>query len=224
MLSITLNRKYATTRGKNLKSYRLFNVKKWAIGVLMLLMPMLSLWAQKTRLEYTIIKSGQPVGKLYFSRSINKDTVVFKAESNVNTRLILPIKVMALEIANYKNGVLQHSSLYRKVNAKEKVNRRVKLNKSHYIINQNNSNTILKVYPIRHSIVGIFCEEPVNINRLYSDNYQQLIPIRKVIAHKYRADFPDGSYNYYYFKNGICTRVEVHHTLYSLQFVLNKII
>jgi len=33
---------------------------------------------------------------------------------------------------------------------------------------------------------------------------------------------PDGNYNYYSFQNGICNKVEVHHTFYTIQITLKE--
>jgi hypothetical protein len=56
---------------------------------------------------------------------------------------------------------------------------------------------------------------------VYSDNFQQYVPVTKVSANKYKISFPNGNYNYYTYKNGVCTTVDISQTLYDIQFRLN---
>lgn len=213
---------YGLRKRQSLTHLSLVSLNKKVVAVLTLLFVTISLYAQNLSLEYAIIKQNKKVGTLSFSRISNKDGVTFKVESNVLTNMVVPVKVETQEMAHYKNGILQYSSIYRKVNDKQKVNKQLRLKKNSYILTQGSKETSLDIYPIRNSMVGIFCQEPLHISTIYSDNYQQLISIQKTNEHQYKTLLPNGNYNYYYFKNGICYKVEVHHSLYSLQFVLNK--
>lgn len=178
--------------------------------------------AQTTYLEYSILKNGKTVGSLHCSCEITNEDVRFKVESNVNTHLGMPIKVETHEIAYYKKGVLQNSSVFRKVNDRVKVNKSLKIQAGYYIINQKQGDEVLGIYPIYRSISGIFCQEPLHVANIYSDNFQKMLPIHKTGLHEYKLTLPDGNYNLYYYENGFCTKVDVHNTFYSLQFVLKK--
>jgi len=77
-------------------------------------------------------------------------------------------------------------------------------------------------YPIHNSILSLYYKEPVNINSIYSDNFQQYVDIKKVDTNKYRVSFPNGHCNYYSYAQGVCTRVDVEQPLFNLQFLLNR--
>jgi hypothetical protein len=66
----------------------------------------------------------------------------------------------------------------------------------------------------------LYTKEPLNINQVYSDNFQCFLPIKKDAEHQYRVNLPDGNYNEYHFENGICKLVVVNHSLYTIRMEL----
>ena len=49
-----------------------------------------------------------------------------------------------------------------------------------------------------------------------------IMALGKVEENKYRLSLPDGNYNYYIYKNGLCTRVDIERTFFTVQFLLRK--
>ena len=74
--------------------------------------------------------------------------------------------------------------------------------------------------PVEHTILSLYYKEPQNIREIFSDNFQQYLPISKTSAGKYRVDLPNGSSNYYIYQQGRLVRVEVEQPFYALQFIL----
>jgi hypothetical protein len=75
---------------------------------------------------------------------------------------------------------------------------------------------------ILSATICFYCIAPFlkNITKVYSDNYQKLLDLKKVDEHKYRLTLPDGNYNYYTYRDGVCCKVDVERTFFTLQFVL----
>jgi len=189
------------------------NTKNFSL--LVLLSITISVQAQQKRLEYNIKRNGDVVGTIIFTHGITSNRTVFTMESEVNTRFIFNFKAKAREEAIYDDSILTWSSVYRKLNDNVKVDKKTKANGNVYTVYKGSKTETLNNYPIRYNMLSIYVIEPLNIPKVYSDNFQQQLDIQKIADHHYKIKFPDGNYNEYFYTGGVCSRVEVHHTMYS---------
>jgi len=189
------------------------NTKNFSL--LVLLSITISAQAQQKRLEYNIKRNGNVVGTIIFTHGITSNRTVFTMESEVNTRFIFNFKAKAREEAIYDDSILTWSSVYRKLNDNVKVDKKTKANGNVYTVYKGSKTETLNNYPIRYNMLSIYVIEPLNIPKVYSDNFQQQLDIQKIADHHYKIKFPDGNYNEYFYTGGVCSRVEVHHTMYS---------
>jgi len=141
-------------------------------------------------------------------------------ESDVKTRFIFSFTAHSNEEAVYHNGILLHSSIYRKMNGSEKVNKQHQAGNNQYIIHAGERTEVTKAYPITYNMLSFYSKEPENISKVYSDNFQSFIAIQKTDQHRYKVTLPDGNYIYYSYKNGVLSLVEIHHSFYSASIVL----
>jgi hypothetical protein len=190
--------------------------------ILLLVILFLSLksHSQNRLLNYKILRNGNKVGTVRFRESNSGNMKYLQIESEVKTRFIFSFNAHAKEEAVYSNGVLQHSSIYRKLNGNEKVNKQHQMENNRYLIHAGTSESISKVYPITYNMLCLYRKEPVNITAVYSDNFETFLTIQKMEAHQYKITLPDGNYNYYRYKDGILNEIEIHHTFYSANIVL----
>ena len=114
------------------------------------------------------------------------------------------------------------SSVFRKLNGTVKADKKTKANGNVYTIYKGNKTETLTNYPIRYNMLSIYVVEPAQVSTVYSDNFQQHINIQKIADHHYKIKFPDGNYNEYFYTNGICARVEIHHSLYRATIELKS--
>jgi hypothetical protein len=191
------------------------------LAALMLLITVMS-HAQDRQFKYQIVRNGNKVGTLDFSETTNGGMDYLKMESDVRTRFIFTFTAHASEEAVYRNGVLLHSSIYRKLNGNEKVNKQHLAQNSQYIIRAGKNTGINKNYPITYNMLSLYSKEPENVSRVYSDNFEAFLSIQKVEGHKYKITLPDGNYNYYCYKEGVLNLVEIHHSLYSANIILTN--
>ncbi|MBA2563657.1 MAG: hypothetical protein H0V14_12270 [Chitinophagaceae bacterium] len=220
-----------------LKKYRLTGIKLsmmeetgllifWIskrIGIIVILLLLSGLLqAQEKTWYYQIIKNGDSVGSLCLQQWVNGNITRLKMVSEIEVRFLLKIKVYSIEEAIFQEGRLLFSSVYRKVNGQEKINKQTRaLYNTYQLINDGKTAT-LNTGPILNNILTLYLREPGNLAKVYSDNHQQFVNLQKTGEHTYKVELPDGNYNFYSFQNGICTRAEVHHSLYKLQFVLTQ--
>jgi hypothetical protein len=160
------------------------------------------------------------MGSLLLSQNTVGTTTHIKIESIVKTRFIIRINVESVEEATFQNGILVYSSLKRSVNGNERVNQQIQAKGVFYKMTSGSKIKNLPAYPIYYSILSLYYQEPVKISQVYSDNFQQYVGVNLAGANKYKISFPNGNYNYYTYKNGVCTTVDIIQSLYNIQFQL----
>jgi len=178
--------------------------------------------AQKNELAYDVVRNNKNIGTLKIQCSSYANKVLYRLESNIRMRFIVSFTAEAIEETIFENGVIIYSSLYRKLNGKEKANKKTVLTASGYEIQDGPEKETLNYENLQNSILTLYHKEPVDVKRVYSDNHRQYLAIEKTGNHMYRLVFPDGKYNEYYYKDGICTAVNINHPLYSAVVRLKK--
>ena len=210
---------------RNRRTKRLNHNPGRITGILFLtiiLMQSLQCHSQARSLSYEILRNGNKVGTLNFTQSVISGMNYLQLESDVKTRFIFTFTAHSKEEAIYSNGILLRSSIFRQMNGREKANKQHQVLNNQYVIHVGKNSAITQNYPITYNMLSLYTIEPININKVYSDNFETFIAIQKVEMHKYRISLPDGNYNYYYYKDGILNMVEVHHSLYSATIVLAR--
>jgi hypothetical protein len=176
--------------------------------------------AQQQAHRYAVLYKGKNVGTMYLTQIQSGDALLVKVTSNVQMHMLMSIKVNVTEEASYHQDKLIYSSVYREVNGRLKANRQTKYCNGCYEIITEGKRTVLKKTGINYNLVRLYCKEPVNITQVYSDAFQQFLNLKAIGIHIYKLELPDGNYNVYHFQNGICNRVEVHNTFYTIQMQL----
>lgn len=144
----------------------------------------------------------------------------FKTISDVQTRFILKVKVSGEETSSFKTGKLINSSVSRIVNGKEKASKLTKAIGSGYQTSSFGKSVSSINKLIDYNFNMLYWQEPVDNKTVYSDNFQQFLNIQKVEEHRFKIQLPDGNFNYYSFKNGVCYFAELHHSLYTIYLQL----
>jgi hypothetical protein len=191
-------------------------------SLIVLLTVAISLNSQEKKLEYNIRRNGDIVGNIHFIQRVAGNRTVLTMESEVNTRFIFSFKAKAKEEAIYDNGIMTWSSIFRKLNGNVKADKKTRAVGNAYTIYKGNKTEIVKNYPIRYNMLSVYLTEPTDVSKVYSDNFQQQIDIQKIATHHYKIKFPDGNYNEYYYTNGICSKVEIHHRVYRATIELKS--
>lgn len=196
--------------------------KKITASVILIFLFTINLKAQN--MQYAILKGSDTIGIINYSRNAVDNKIIYKAETKVKIRFIFEVSVNSQEECCFKDDVLQYSLIFRKINGNIKANYSTKLVGRSYIIEDKKQSEFekLNIYSITGSILSLYYNEPADNSAVYSDRYKKLIIIKKLEEHKYKVLMPDGNYNYYYYHNGVCNKVEVVHSFYKLVFCLIK--
>jgi len=219
-----LLRRYKRHHPAKAERIELFIVKASKSILLIILSNAIAAFAlsQEKKLNYDIKRNGNIVGNIRFSQNSSGSRSILKMETEVKTRFILSFNAKAQEETVYENGIMISSSFYRKMNGNIKADKKTKVSGNSYTIFNGTKTETLNNYPIRYNMLSIYTLEPVNINKVYSDNFQQFLDIQKLALHHYKIKFPDGNYCEYYYINSICSKVEIHHSLYNATIELKS--
>lgn len=193
------------------------------LGLIIIFLSLLSIpvFSQQSLQKYTVLYKGEKVGEMQIQQRMSNDTTHFKMVSDVKMRMIVSIRVNTLEQSSFHRDKLLYSSVLRKVNGSSKVNRQTKSSESKYLTFSDGKPGPVNNEMISYNLTRLYCMEPVNHKKVYSDALQQFLTIQQVEKHKYKITLPDGNYNYYSYQNGICNKVEIYHSFYTLQMILN---
>ncbi len=177
--------------------------------------------AQLQKTEYKITFRGDSVGNMQFYKTETGNNIYLKAVSNVQIRFFIKINVQLEEISNFQSGRLMYSSVSRIVNGKEKSAKQTKAAGDIY-----KATSFGKPVPsidklIDYNLNMLYCKEPFDKQVIYSDNFQQFLNVEQVAPHRYKIVLPDGNYNYYTFRDGICQVAEIHNLLYTIYIQLS---
>jgi len=176
--------------------------------------------SQEKKWQYRILRNGEEVGSVHVVQLISGSRTIFKLESEVNTRFIFRFTARIKEEAIYDNGILTWSSIYRQMNGKVKADKKTKVNGTAYTVYKGEKSETISGYPIRYNMLSIYSTEPVNMLQVYSDNFQKMLPILPTGRHCYKINFPDGSYNEYFYTDGNCSKIEIYHSFYRATILL----
>lgn len=200
----------------------LFKIAGVILFILLILFAVSAI-GQTRELNYMIMKGTDIVGGIHFTETNNSGVKQLAMESQVNGKILfIRYSGSAREEAVYQNGILYHSSIFRKLNGREKANKQHQAVNHEYLIRSGATTETSPIYPITFNMLSLYSTEPVNIDKVYSDNFQRFLEIKKLDEHKYKISLPDGNTNYYYYQNGLLVLVEAHSTWYSVMIVLKK--
>ena|ERR1700754_2477087 len=177
--------------------------------------------AQEQIVKYNVLHSGKVVGHMDLYQKREGDDLYLKMTSEVKMRFIMSIKVDIHEESVFQSGKLISSRVCRNVNGKEKANRQTKVcGDAYQTLAEGKSGPQVEQKHISQNMMLLYCHEPDDNAQIYSDNFQQFLQVKQVSEHVYRIDLPDGNYNFYSYTNGVCSKVDIHHSLYTIQIQL----
>ena len=179
-----------------------------------------SIFGQDQLLKYDVVYKGNSIGNMQVSQNKMDGKVNLKMISNVQMHLLFGIKMTSQEESSFQNGKLIYSSVYRQVNGKEKANKQTRAIGNNYQTWSEGIVNRLSNGSIEYNIHSLYFHEPIDLQKVYSDNYQQILPIKKMQEHSYKIELPDGNCNYYFYKDGICNRVNVHTSMVTVDMLL----
>jgi len=186
--------------------------------IFLILVPVLSK-SQNCLLNYKIVQGGDNIGWLRLEKNISGSRTYLKLVSELKTRFIILIAVSSQETSMFENGLLLHSSQYRKTNGSVKVNKQTSRIADKYVVTNNGEKQYLSIPDVSTNLLSLYFKEPADINTIYCDKYESFTKIARTDDGGYKVVFPDGNSNTYYYNKGICTKVKISHSFYTAEII-----
>lgn len=189
----------------------------FVIQVVALMLTMSYLLAQEV--NFKVLQNNNKIGWIQLRKTDSGASSTIELESEIKKRLIFLISVIERQQVLFNDGIMMKSYVYRKVNDNIKMNKHTVFAGNYYEVNNDNFSERISIQRIHYNQLSLYFKEPVNISQVYSDSYQQFLPIVKMGNSCYKVLMPDGNVNYYYYRNGACIRVKVEHSLFTVEFI-----
>ena len=162
------------------------------------------------------------IGEINFVEMIQGQKKFLSMNSNVETTVIITIKDHTSETAGYDKGIMVYSSFYQMQTGSDVVNKTTTVSGKKYKVTDKGESKLIILPPVRYSTLLLYTTVPTNIYKVFSGNFQKMLDIKKTAENKYRLILPDGKFNDYTYKNGICSMVEIVRSLGTVQFILRE--
>jgi hypothetical protein len=175
--------------------------------------------AQNQNLSFEVWKNNMLIGYISMSEKINADFVIYELSSEIKAKVLMEFNVSGIEKTIYNHGVLVYSSVYRKINSNEKTNKELFFKDGKYYLLKGGKKSALTFPEINNNLITLYFYEPIKIAQVYCDNHHKMVQVVFVEKGKYQVNFPDGSYNIFYYENGKCLKVDAFGLLYEVQLI-----
>jgi hypothetical protein len=146
---------------------------------------------------------------LELKSTVKTTWLAFQYTSNITEKVV------------FEDGVMVYSFYYKNENGRET---RVEAKKAGQYMNIVDNGHLDFNYqaPVTYNTVQLYCGCPGMDTKVYSNQFQQFLDIKKVAANRYKLRLPGNNYNYFNYKKGRCTQVDVERVLFTIHFVLRK--
>ncbi|WP_158605208.1 DUF6134 family protein [Hanamia caeni] len=178
--------------------------------------------AQEKVFQYDVIKNGNVIGFVNVSEKNKGNMLLLELKSTVKTTwLAFQYTSNITEKVVFEDGVMVYSFYYKNENGRET---RVEAKKAGQYMNIVDNGHLDFNYqaPVTYNTVQLYCGCPGMDTKVYSNQFQQFLDIKKVAANRYRLRLPGNNYSYFNYKKGRCTQVDVERVLFTIHFVLRK--
>jgi hypothetical protein len=172
-------------------------------------------------LSYTVLKGNDKIGKINISRTTKNNITEYFFESNVKLWFIVSVEVYDRMKVTFQGNQMLQSHLYRTLNGKVKVNNVATWNGTHYDLNNKDEEKSTIKHLIHLTTANLYFFEPKNVNAIFSEKFEKMIPVKATGARKYTLELPNGNKTSYSYENGICSLVEADTDWATLKFVRN---
>ena len=167
------------------------------------------------------MQGGNSIGWVKIDKNDSASNCLITLGSEIKKRVIFLFTIIENQEVLFQNGLMMRSYVYRSINKDIKANKRTSFQGTYYQVTKETSSNAVALNRIDYNFLSLYFLEPVNIKQVYSDNFEQLLNIEK-ISNYYKIKLPDGNTTSYYYTNGICSKVKVEQSLFTIEFVLTQ--
>lgn len=178
---------------------------------------------QSDTLVYDVLVEDEIIGDLVVVKNIRSDSSIeYLALSNTNYKILFSFQLsFDYQTIFNSDGVYSSSRFVYKMNEDIKEANWVRCNSNECLVYENDE--LNKVISNNVGLTGVllYFNEPSPGDKIFSERYCETFDVEKE-NNSYIVDFPGGSENQYFYKNGICTRVVVSMLISEIVFKIRN--
>lgn len=198
------------------------SVPFFLIVVFSLLIPARGSSNECNTLNFLVYKGPNQIGTLRISQLVESNRITYTLTSDVSIDLIVEFNIEETIKDVFEKGYLKSSTHTRYVNETLRANNTLVRLDSVYKITD--SETAVKYIreKIQVSVLSLYFEEPVSGQLIYSENFRELVKLKKVAEHTYSVELPNGNITTYYYKNNQIQSVASQTRFGIIKFICQK--
>ena len=173
-------------------------------------------------LQYDIVKGSKTIGTILATKSTLNNESKYELTSSVSFRFIGEISIKSVFKTHFTDDVLTYAFSENLLNDKQKEFSEIQWDGNQYHVQLKKENKTIENEKITYSMLSLYYQEPKHVQQVFSERFAEYCQIKEIETDKYELTLPDGNKNYYYYQDGICTRVEVERTLMDVAFILQE--
>ena len=170
-------------------------------------------------LYFDIVKKEKKLGYIRLEKIHLSETTEYNIKSEVNTKLVFNFKASSKETYIYKGDTLIHSSIYRTLNSRVKVDQTINYKNGSYHLKRKGRKKVFNSNIIRCNLVMLFFEKPKGVSKVFCDKQQVYVDIVQINSEAFKVIFPDKSYTIFYYNGNRCESIEAVGSFYHVQLI-----
>lgn len=170
-------------------------------------------------LYFDIVKKEKKLGYIQLEKIYLNGTTEYNVNSEVNTKLIFNFKASSKETYIYNGDTLIHSSIYRTLNSRVKVDQIIDYKNGSYHLKKKGRKKVFNSNIIKCNLIKLFFEKPKGISKVFCDKQQVYVDIVQINSETFKVIFPDKSYTIFYYKANRCELIEAVGTFYHVRLI-----
>ncbi|MCP4457640.1 MAG: hypothetical protein GY816_06385 [Cytophagales bacterium] len=169
-------------------------------------------------LRYDVIKGNKNLGQMTVKRTLTQRTEEIQFASDVTFRILFAFNHTYSQYEKFTNGKLNWGKALSMLSGRVQKDSKIVAGKDGYKLTLGGVTVPIKE-EINYSVSQIYFTEPMDGQKVFSQQFGKFMTFKKVDEHEYLMSSPDGD-NYYTYVNGICVNVRVERDFANFNFVM----
>lgn len=162
----------------------------------------------RQRIDFRVKLAGTHVGTLVAEQWIDSEKTTYALQSKVKVDLLFVIGVEESITDVFENAQLIHSDHKRQVNQKLKAhNTLIRTGNTYFLKNKDLASKKMD-HIIGATVLSIYFNEPYHGQKLYSQNFQQMLSIERIGEGRYKVALPNGNNTFFQYRRGMLYSVQ----------------
>ncbi len=157
------------------------------------------------KLNFSVFYGSQRIGSLTVKSVLQDQQTIYHLKFEITISFMLSYHIVEDISDTFIAGQLHASSQTRYINEEQKVKHTLVRNTNGYALKTNGKQEKLINKTINATVTSLYFAEPNDKDIIYSQNFQQLFPIKTKKPHLYELKLPNGTATYSYHEGKLHT-------------------